>query len=45
MRSMELEIEANKTAPDKIILKRKGKTFIDTYIYWNDTKQAIREKR
>lgn len=30
---MEIEIDINETIPDKIILKRIGKKFMDKYIY------------
>jgi hypothetical protein len=40
-----ITIEDGVTAPDKIIVQRKSKEYIDTYVYINDTGQAKREKR
>ena len=45
MKTMTIKLEAGKPAPDKIILERTGKTYIDRYIYWNDSGRATREKR
>lgn len=43
MSDIYLSIGVGETAPDRIIMERKGKQFKDTYVFINDTKQATRK--
>lgn len=42
--TMKFEISADQTAPDIIILKRKGPGYIDTYGYVNHIGKARRDE-
>lgn len=42
--TMEFEISADQTAPDIIILKRKGPGYTDTYEYMNNLGRCKREQ-